>query len=417
MNLAGLLRVAALALIWGTGFLFIKISLRGFTPVQLTFARLALGALVLAAVLVATRLRLPRDRRMWLHLTLAALFANALPYTLFGVAEQQVDSNLAGAINATTPLWTLLFAALLRQADRLRPLQWVGMILGFAGALLILSPWRAESAPLGGVLACLAASASYGISYVYMGRYLTGRGSPPIVLSAAQLIAASGLLLLATPLGGLTDPTWRPDAVIALLTLGIIGTGLAYVLNYRIITDDGPILASTVTYLLPVVAVIAGLLVLDEPIGIQLVSGVLVVLAGVALTRSNPRNRNLREGTATNHSMQSVANRHGAPDVARDILVGAAGGMLGNLLTAAVLYLLLVAGKVIPGNVLLTVFAALTVFAGLGSLLSVGLWAVGAFSNNYIQSGGGKRGLFITGGTLAALALVLILFFAARSTG
>ena len=96
-----------------------------------------------------------------------------------------------------------------------------------------------------------------------MGRYLTNRGLPPLVLSTGQLIAATGLLLLATPFGGLSAPTWRTDAVAALLALGIIGTGIAYVINYRIISDDGPVLASTVTYLLPVVAVILGWLVVS----------------------------------------------------------------------------------------------------------------------------------------------------------
>ena len=288
MKFAGLLRVAALAAIWGSGFLLIKISLRGFTPVQLTFARLALGAIVLAIVVAVMRLQLPVEARLWGHLTVAALLANAIPYTLFGVAEQTVNSNLAGAINATTPLWTVLFALLSRQHEPLGPVQWAGMILGFGGALLIFSPWRADAAPWPGVLACLAAAASYGLSYIYMGRYLTNRGLPPLVLSTGQLIAATGLLLLATPFGGLTTPTWRADALAALLALGVIGTGIAYVINYRIITDDGPVLASTVTYLLPVVAVILGALVLNEPITLPLAIGVAIVLAGVALTRRKP---------------------------------------------------------------------------------------------------------------------------------
>jgi drug/metabolite transporter (DMT)-like permease len=288
MRAAGLLRVAALALIWGSGFLLIKISLRSFTPVELTFARLALGALILTAILLVRRLALPEQRTLWLHLLAAALLGNAIPYTLFGVAEQTVESNLAGAINATTPLWTLLFAAALRQSKRLGSAQILGIILGFFGALLILAPWRSDSAPLPGVLACLAASASYGLSYVYMGRYLTGRNLSPLVLSAGQLIAASGLLALALPFGGTQGGNWRPDAVAALLVLGVVGTGLAYVLNYRIITDDGPVLASTVTYLLPVVAVLAGLLVLDESVTVPLIAGVAIVLLGVGLTRRKP---------------------------------------------------------------------------------------------------------------------------------
>ena len=179
----------------------------------------------------------------------------------------------------------MLFALLVRRHDPLGPVHWMGMVLGFAGALLILSPWQADSAPLPGVLACVGASASYGLSYVYMGRYLTNRGLPPLVLSAGQLIAAAGLLILATPFGGLAAPTWQSDAVTALIVLSVIGTGVAYVINYRIITDDGPVLASTVTYLLPVVAVILGALVHDEPITLQLAAGVAIVLAGVALTR------------------------------------------------------------------------------------------------------------------------------------
>jgi drug/metabolite transporter (DMT)-like permease len=164
----------------------------------------------------------------------------------------------------------------------------LGIVLGFAGALVILAPWGSDRAPLSGVLACLAASASYGLSYVYMGRYLIGRNLSPLVLSAGQLIAASTLLALALPFTDTLSGGWRSDAIAALLALGVIGTGLAYVLNYRIITDDGPVLASTVTYLLPVVAVLAGLVVLDEHVTGSLVVGVVVVLLGVGLTRRSP---------------------------------------------------------------------------------------------------------------------------------
>lgn len=135
---------------------------------------------MLLAIIAVRRLHLPTERGMWLHLVVAALLANAVPYTLFGVAEQTVNSNLAGAINATTPLWTVLFALVAGRHAPLSRVQWVGLILGFGGAPLILAPWQADSAPIAGVLACVAASASYGLSYVYMGRYLTGRGVPPL---------------------------------------------------------------------------------------------------------------------------------------------------------------------------------------------------------------------------------------------
>ena len=212
----GLARVGLLGLIWGSAFLWINISLRGFTPVQLTFARLALGAVVLLAWVAHMRLRLPRGRTMWIQLTVAAFFANALPYFLFGWAQQHVASNLAGAINATTPLWTVLVAWLTRTERQLGGLRLLGLILGFVGALLILSPWQGN-VDLAGGLAVLVASASYGVSYVYMSRVLLNRGYPTLVLSAAQLCSATGLLALASPYGGFETPAWRTDALVALL--------------------------------------------------------------------------------------------------------------------------------------------------------------------------------------------------------
>jgi drug/metabolite transporter (DMT)-like permease len=285
MRAAGLARVGALALIWGSAFLWIKLSLRGFTPVQLTWGRLGLGAVVLVTILTIGGSRLPRDARTWRHLAAAALLGNAVPYLLFGIAEQEVPSSLAGAINATTPLWTLLLALMLG-TQSVRAVQVLGLFLGFTGVVLILAPWQdLGTAHLIGALLCLVASASYGGSYLYMARHLSSTGLPPVLLSAGQLTVATGWLTLTLPAGGLTTPTWRPDAVAALLILGMVGTGAAYVLNYRIIRDDGPILASTVTYLLPVVAVILGAAVLSEPLSVRMAAGVAIVLAGVALTR------------------------------------------------------------------------------------------------------------------------------------
>jgi drug/metabolite transporter (DMT)-like permease len=282
---ANLGRLALLALLWGSSFLWIKIGLRGFSPVQLTFARLALGCAVLVPVALARGLRFPTGRSVWVHLMVAALFANAIPYTLFGVAERTVGSNVAGVLNATTPLWTVL-VALAAGTDRdITVRRGIGLALGFAGTILIFSPWRSASeiASWGG-LACLDASASYGVSYVYMGRYLTNRGIPPLILSASQLAAAAVLLAITLPVGW-QSPQWRFDAVGAVLILGVFGTGLAYVLNYRLIADEGPTAASTTTYLLPIVAVALGAVVLDEAVTWPMIVGMILVLAGVGLAQ------------------------------------------------------------------------------------------------------------------------------------
>jgi drug/metabolite transporter (DMT)-like permease len=282
---SSLVRLAALSLLWGSGFFWIVIALRSFSPVQIVLIRLALGAAVLVLIARARHIPLPSGRRTWLHLTIAALFANAIPYTLFAVAEQHVTSSAAGVLNATTPLWTLALAYVSGHERRISASKVAGFVVGMAGTLLIFSPWHSGSqiASFGG-LACIAASASYGVSYVYMDRFLARQGIAPVALSAGQLIMASVLLAVVTPFDGLQAIHWRWDAVLALVILGVLGTGIAYILNYRLITDLGTT-ASVVNYVLPIVAIILGAAILSDHITPQIVLGMLIVLAGVALTR------------------------------------------------------------------------------------------------------------------------------------
>jgi drug/metabolite transporter (DMT)-like permease len=287
---SSVVRLGVLALLWGSSFLWIKLAIAGLSPVQLVLARLALGALVLLAVVRARRLRLPGDRSTWLRLTLAALLANAIPYWLFAVGERTVSSGLAGVMNATTPLWAFGIALAARTEQRPSARRVVGLMTGFMGALVILAPWQTgSSGSLLGALACLGAAASYGVSYVYMGAHLSNRGIPPLVLSAAQLTAATGLLIVATPVAGLHPVKLSAGVVGATLVLGALGTGAAYVLNYRLIADEGATAASTVTYLLPVVAVVLGILVLHERATWQLLIGTIFVLTGIALAQSRAR--------------------------------------------------------------------------------------------------------------------------------
>ncbi|MGH3327732.1 MAG: DMT family transporter [Streptomycetales bacterium] len=286
MQRASLARLALLAMLWGSNFLWIKIALRGLSPTQIVLARLALAAAVLWAIIRARGLRLPRGARLWAHLTAAALFANAVPYLAIAVGEQSVDSHLAGVLNATAPLWTIAIAHATRHENRLTTARTAGLLIGFAGTLLIFAPWQTTSVPhTWGALACLTAALSYGISYVYMDRFLARRGVPPLTLSAAQLLSATALLAAATPFTGLQPITPRPDALASLTLLGVLGTGAAYVLNYQLITHDGATAASTVTYLLPLVALALGAATLHEPLTTNTLAGVALTLAGVALTR------------------------------------------------------------------------------------------------------------------------------------
>ena len=164
--------------------------------------------------------------------------------------------------------------------------QGAGLIVGFGGALLIFSPRASASGVTSaGALECLAASVSYAISYIYMDRYLAQRGMSPVTLSACQLLAAAVMLAIALAASGVSTPHVSAVSVAGVVILGVLGTGVAYVLNYQIITSEGATVASTVTYLLPVVAIVLGVLVLGETVTAMALAGVVLVLAGVALTR------------------------------------------------------------------------------------------------------------------------------------
>ena len=279
--------MGVLALLWGSGFLWIKLALTGLTPVQVTVLRCALGAGVLLVLAGFARQRLPRDRATWGRLVVAALFCNTLPFALFAIGEQTVDSGIAGVLNATTPLWSVLIATAL--GERPRPVCLTGLALGFAGVLVIFAPWHQHGLASWGSLALLAAAASYAVAFAYMGRHLVNRGEP-LAMSAAQLLAATGLATLTLPAGGF-DRAPTTGALLAVAVLGIAATGVTFYLNYRVIEDEGPTAAATVGYLLPVVSVALGALVLDESVGPRVVAGMAIVLVGVALTRLTPTAR------------------------------------------------------------------------------------------------------------------------------
>lgn len=284
-----LVRMGLLALFWGSSFLWIKLALHGLSPVQITFGRLVWGAGIVLVLCLITRERLPRGRRLWAHLVVAAIFGNVLPFTLFGVGEQTVDSGIAGVLNATTPLWALLIGIMIGTERGLSVVRVGGLLLGFAGTLLIFAPWQASGLASWGALAILGAAVSYGICFAYIGYFVAGRGGTPMALSAAQLLTATGLTAIAIPVAGTQTVHIQPMALIAVSILGVFGTGLAYVLNYRLIVDEGPTNASTVGYLLPVVSVLLGAIFLSEALTVRVVAGMIVVLLGVALTRWKPK--------------------------------------------------------------------------------------------------------------------------------
>lgn len=280
-----LARLGVLALLWGSTFLWIKLALDALSPVQLTFARCVLGALTLSAFCLVARQSLPSGRRIWGHLFVAAFFCNALPFSLFSIGEQTVDSGVAGVLNATTPLWTLLIGVVIGTERGVRPIRLGGLLLGFGGVVVIFAPWQHAGSVGWGALAIVAAAASYAVGFAYMGRNLAGKGIPTISLSSAQLMAAAALTALILPAGGPLPVQITNQGLIVVVVLGIFATGVTFHLTFRIIADEGATNAATVGYLLPVVSVVLGAIVLDEAFSIRVVIGMAVVLLGVGMTR------------------------------------------------------------------------------------------------------------------------------------
>ncbi|GAB1515883.1 DMT family transporter [Actinophytocola sp. KF-1] len=274
--------MGVLALLWGSGFLWIKLALTGLTPVQVTVLRCALGAGVLVVLALLARQRLPRDRATWRRLVIAAFFCNTLPFALFSLGEQTVDSGVAGVLNATTPLWSMLVGLAL--GERYPRVRLAGLGVGFCGVVLIFAPWQQHGLASWGALALLAAAASYAVAFAYMGRHLVHDGDP-LGTSAAQLLVATGLAALALPADGLDWSGATTGALLAVGVLGVVATGVTFHLNNRLIATEGATAAATVGYLLPVVSVALGAVVLGEDVGVRVLAGMAVVLAGVALTR------------------------------------------------------------------------------------------------------------------------------------
>jgi drug/metabolite transporter (DMT)-like permease len=283
-------RLLLLGGIWGMSFVLIKVGNRGFTPVQVSFGRMLFGLLALTPVLLAQRGHLPRDRRTWLHLGVAAVLVNSAPFTLFAFGEQHVSSLLAGIWNGTTPLFVLVVVLLTLPEERPTRERALGLALGFAGVLVVLGAWHGIGrGALVGSAACLAAAILYGIGFPYLRRYLATGGLSVPVLAFGQLAMGTLQLALILPFAGGLPEAVPAGPLAAVAALGAVGTGAAYLLNYSIIRDAGATAASTVTYLVPVFATIAGVTLLGERLTWNEPVGGLLVLLGVAASQGRLR--------------------------------------------------------------------------------------------------------------------------------
>jgi drug/metabolite transporter (DMT)-like permease len=288
-----------LAAIWGSSFLFIKVLDRHWPALWVALGRVSLGALTLTALTLWRGERLAFDRGLWRHLFVTAALFNAIPFTLYAYGERHVSSVLAGLWNGTTPLWVLLVALAAFPEEHPTPSRGVGLALGFAGVVMLLGPWHGiADGQLDGQLACAGAAACYGLAFLYTRRHLAGRAASGIALAAAQLLCATILLALFTPLASLPTTHIGLDAVGSILALGMLGSGIAYVLNFSIVRAAGATIASTVTYLIPVFATVLGVIVLGETLTWNQPVGAAILLLGIAVSQGQLRIGGGRGGAA-----------------------------------------------------------------------------------------------------------------------
>ena len=302
------LKFMALSFIWGSSFLLMKVGLRSLAPLQISGLRIISGAVVLLLLRTASGGRLPRERRLWAHLMVTGFFLGALPFSLFALGEERVSSALAGIGNSITPIATVMFSLLLLPGDKIAPRKIVGVLIGFAGVLVIMQPWQSAGRPdLVGFGMTLVAGMSYGLGWIYTRRFLGRADFGGLTLPAAQMLTSAGQMLAALTIWWLIQRAhlslaapWslHPNTgggsilvpLLAVLALGIFGTGIAMSFQYDVVRAAGPTVGSSVTYLIPVVSVALGVVVLGERLQWPQFVGAAVVLgAAVLIGRSGKR--------------------------------------------------------------------------------------------------------------------------------
>jgi drug/metabolite transporter (DMT)-like permease len=287
-----------LGLMWGTSYVFIKLGVQTLPTFTLIAGRLGIGLAFIAAVVALARQELPRERMTYVHLVVMAVINIVLPFALITTAERYVDSNLAAILNGTVPLFAIVIAAFVLHDEPITVNRLVGLIVGYGGVVILVSrgltgaaATDSEHGLLGEVLLLLSA-VSYGFGAVYARRNVRGlRPMIPALFQVGFAFVIVAVIALATerPL----EVRWNSDAIIAVLWLGLLGSGLAYLANFRLLQHWGATRTSLVAYLLPVVGIIAGALMFQETVDARVVLGTALVIGGVALVNSRFGQRRL----------------------------------------------------------------------------------------------------------------------------
>ena len=281
MSRRHLLMLAVLALIWGASFLFIKVALRELEPITVAGGRIGLAALVLAVVVplvLGGRRTIVELRRFAVPLVVVGMLNTAVPFWLLSWGETRIDSGLAAIIQAAVPIFIAVLAFGFFPAERVVGLRLAGVLVGFVGvALLVGAQPRGEVL---GALAVVGMAACYAIGSLVAGRSLAG--APPLAIAFGTTLAAAVVTVPPALAEAPRElPGWKVLA--SVVVLGVVGTAVAYLLYFALIAGAGASRAGLVTYLVPPVALVYGIVLLDEQIDLAAVVGLVLILAGVAL--------------------------------------------------------------------------------------------------------------------------------------
>jgi drug/metabolite transporter (DMT)-like permease len=291
MNLKQLLGFLALTIIWGSSFVWIKVAVREIGPLTVVTIRLAFAVVALLGFLIARRPPLPRGVRMWSVLFFQGVTSTALPWILITWAEQYIEAAVAVVLNATVPMFTIVIAHVFLHDDRITSRRLLGLLVGFAGVLVLVhgdisAVFGSGAAGAGGTMvllgniAMLLSSGSYAVSNVFARAKL--RGVPPIVQAFYTMLLADAVMWAVTP--AVEAPFRLPVLGLtwtAVAWLGVLGAGIAYVIFYYLLHSIGPTRISMVTYTIPVVGVALGVVFLDERLDWSLVVGTILIVSGV----------------------------------------------------------------------------------------------------------------------------------------
>jgi drug/metabolite transporter (DMT)-like permease len=269
-----------LSALWGASFIYIRVAVPALGPFVLVELRVGLAAVALA-LCAALLGRLPKLRRRWRQFALLGAVNVAIPFSLISAAEINLTASLAAILNSTTVMFTAVVAAVW-MGDALTARKLVGVALGIVGVTVLVGwdPIAMNWAVALSVGAMLAASLAYALGSVYAKR--TFADSPPLAIASGQLTAAAMLML---PLAAVSAPEQSPSTIVVLSVLGLAlpSTAVAYMLYFRLIANVGPTSTSTVTLLVPLFGLLFGVVLLDEPVGVGTLAGLVLILSSVTL--------------------------------------------------------------------------------------------------------------------------------------